>query len=117
MLRQKFTSFETLQEEEFPKGWMGAMFARTLFTAIALCGAICQAQAADAPPKFQPDEIPDISTSQPTSNTVHLADFGNDPRWRYRWHDNHWWYWTPGKSWMIYQNNAWVPYGNPTYYS
>lgn len=35
--------------------------------------------------------------------------------WRFRWHNNQWWYYTPQNSWMIYENNAWMPYSRETY--
>lgn len=31
-------------------------------------------------------------------------------RWRYRWHNGAWWYWTARNAWVIYQNGQWVPY-------
>jgi len=38
---------------------------------------------------------------------------GNGPdanRWRYRWHNGAWWYWTTRNAWVIYRNGQWVPY-------
>jgi hypothetical protein len=43
-------------------------------------------------------------------------------RWRYRWHNGAWWYWTPANSWVIWRGGRWVPYraglvfGGPRYY-
>jgi hypothetical protein len=36
-------------------------------------------------------------------------------QWRYRWHNNHWWYWTPSGKWVIHDRQAWVPYDPETY--
>jgi hypothetical protein len=36
---------------------------------------------------------------------------------RYRWHNNHWWYWMPSNSWMIWYNGAWIGYDPNTYYT
>lgn len=36
----------------------------------------------------------------------------NDPnRWRYKYHNNVWWYYTPENRWMTYRNNTWSYYG------
>lgn len=35
--------------------------------------------------------------------------------WRYRWHNNHWWYWTASAKWVIHDKDAWVPYDTETY--
>jgi len=34
---------------------------------------------------------------------------GDEP-WRYKWHDDLWWYWTPQKNWRVLQAGRWVPY-------
>jgi hypothetical protein len=31
-------------------------------------------------------------------------------RWRYRYHDGRWWYWTPQRSWVYWGGNQWNPY-------
>ena len=36
-------------------------------------------------------------------------------RWRYRHHNNQWWYYTPQNRWMYYNNNAWSHYDPNTY--
>jgi len=28
--------------------------------------------------------------------------------WRYKWHNDRWWYYTPQNQWMVYHNNGWV---------
>ena len=39
----------------------------------------------------------------------------NDNQWRYKYHNNHWWYYQPDNSWVIYHSNNWVPYNSSTY--
>ena len=36
-------------------------------------------------------------------------------RWRYKYHNNQWWYYTPQNRWMIYNNNRWGNYDPQTY--
>ena len=43
------------------------------------------------------------STKQENSNSTAR-------RWRYRHHGGRWWYYTPANNWVVWQNNAWVPY-------
>jgi hypothetical protein len=31
-----------------------------------------------------------------------------DNDWRYKWHNNQWWYYNPQNQWMVHHNNAWV---------
>jgi hypothetical protein len=31
-------------------------------------------------------------------------------QWRYRWHNNNWWYWTPDNRWVYRNGNQWVNY-------
>jgi len=61
-----------------------------------------------------------------TGTDVDATIQGNDPtvrenrsednRWRYKWHNNHWWYWKPNNSWVFYHNDGWIPYDSTTYY-
>lgn len=30
--------------------------------------------------------------------------------WRYRWHNNHWWYWTRSNRWSYWDNDRWVEF-------
>lgn len=39
----------------------------------------------------------------------------NDLKWRYKWHQGQWWYWSPEERWMIWDKNAWTPYDPATY--
>ncbi|HEY5312933.1 MAG TPA: hypothetical protein VIK18_10460 [Pirellulales bacterium] len=34
--------------------------------------------------------------------------------WRYQWHNNHWWYYTPQDSWLYYDSHGWQTYVPPT---
>jgi len=40
-----------------------------------------------------------------------------DNRWRYKWHNDQWWYYMPNKEWMIHRDGAWVRYNAATYTS
>ncbi len=40
-----------------------------------------------------------------------------DDAWRFKWHDELWWYWTPDKTWRILQAGRWVPYQKGAYYA
>jgi hypothetical protein len=31
-------------------------------------------------------------------------------QWRYRWHNNNWWYWTPENRWVYRNGNEWTNY-------
>lgn len=33
-----------------------------------------------------------------------------DDAWRFKWHDDLWWYWTTDKTWRILQAGRWAPY-------
>ncbi len=41
------------------------------------------------------------------------TDRTND--WRFRFHNNHWWYWMPNNSWSFYHGTQWFPYDAKTY--
>jgi hypothetical protein len=50
-------------------------------------------------------------------NQAHSAPAASVPadqaadRWRYRWFDGHWWYWTPQNRWMWYNDEGrWIAY-------
>lgn len=32
--------------------------------------------------------------------------------WRYVWHNNQWWYYTPRQHWLVYQGDSWQPYAS-----
>lgn len=36
-------------------------------------------------------------------------DRPDDNRWRYRWHQGAWHYFTPSQTWVIYRDNTWIP--------
>ncbi len=39
------------------------------------------------------------------------ATVANPDGWRYRWHNNRWWYWHPNNRWSYWDNNRWNAYG------
>lgn len=36
-------------------------------------------------------------------------------KWRYKWHNGQWWYWSPDERWMIWDKNSWSIYDPATY--
>lgn len=36
-------------------------------------------------------------------------------QWRFRYHNNRWWYYTPEKNWMYHDNNSWTRYDAKNY--
>jgi hypothetical protein len=41
----------------------------------------------------------------------HVSGQGDDQnRWRFKWHNNVWWYWTPQNNWVVWIDNQWQPY-------
>ncbi len=36
-------------------------------------------------------------------------------RWRYKYHNNQWWYYTPNNAWMYHRNSQWNNYDAATY--
>jgi hypothetical protein len=39
----------------------------------------------------------------------------NPDRWRFRYYNNQWWYYTPQNRWMFYRDNNWANYDATTY--
>lgn len=39
----------------------------------------------------------------------------NELKWRYKWHNGQWWYWSPDERWMIWDRNSWTIYDPATY--
>jgi hypothetical protein len=39
----------------------------------------------------------------------------NELKWRYKWHNGQWWYWSPDERWMIWDKNSWTVYDPATY--
>jgi len=39
----------------------------------------------------------------------------NELKWRYKWHNGQWWYWSPDELWMIWDQNSWSVYDAATY--
>jgi len=60
------------------------------------------------------------STQLRASEAVHFATASaavantsanlQQDQWRYRYHNNQWWYWMPGNYWMTYNNGGWNRY-------
>lgn len=69
--------------------------------------AITQPEAA---PAEQTEAMPNAVTSEAESAPTANAQKQKDYSWRYRWHDGHWWYWMPNKTWMIWEGARWTKY-------
>ncbi|MFO0896786.1 MAG: hypothetical protein U0836_05075 [Pirellulales bacterium] len=37
--------------------------------------------------------------------------------WRFRWHDDLWWYYTPARTWVVWQGSRWTPYQRGALYA
>ena len=65
-------------------------------------------------PAEQTEAMPNAVTSEaesaPTANAHKQKQKQKDYSWRYRWHDGHWWYWMPNKTWMIWEGARWTKY-------
>jgi hypothetical protein len=57
----------------------------------------------------------DLRNADENPNAAARADarIDNADRWRYTYHNNQWWYYTPQKSWMVYRDNNWGAYNPP----
>lgn len=56
----------------------------------------------------------------PNENSVAPANTPNNNvpaelKWRYKWHNGQWWYWSPDERWMIWDRNSWTIYDPATY--
>jgi hypothetical protein len=62
----------------------------------------------------QPLPTPAAGTQAETTAPGVPADATANPDgWRYVWHNNQWWYYTPEKSWLIWNGTAWYPQNDP----
>ncbi len=57
--------------------------------------------------------LPSESSLAP-SNTPN-NNVPNELKWRYKWHNGQWWYWSPDERWMIWDKNSWSVYDAATY--
>ncbi len=47
----------------------------------------------------------DVAVANATTAAVNVNN-----NWRYRRHNGRWWYYTPQRSWMVWDGGAWNPY-------
>lgn len=72
-----------------------------------------KAAAAAGPQASQPAATaPAASPTAPKSAAEELAS--RPEPWRYQWHNNHWWFYTPQDTWLYYNSSGWHPYVPPT---
>ena len=51
-------------------------------------------------------------TGSGTADIRHTARYrtaGDEP-WRYRYHENRWWYWMPAGGWVYHSSGKWIPF-------
>ena len=53
----------------------------------------------------------DTSGKLPSTTTAHDATI----QWRYKFYNNHYWYWQPNNTWVIWYRDHWVPFDARTY--
>lgn len=60
-------------------------------------------------------QAPDANVNAGVSGNANVVGAGNQhgDQWRYRWHNNNWWYWTTENRWVYRSGNDWVNY-DPT---
>jgi len=51
-----------------------------------------------------------VNAGVPGNGNVGVAVNQRSDQWRYRWHNNNWWYWTPANRWVYRNGNEWVNY-------
>lgn len=56
-----------------------------------------------------PDEASLAPANTPNNNVP------AELKWRYKWHNGQWWYWSPDERWMIWDKNSWTVYDPATY--
>ena len=64
---------------------------------------------ADDPVQQQLDRERDKATALAAEATRKADD------WRYRYHNNQWWYYTPEHRWVYHQKGTWMPYDPKNY--
>ncbi len=61
-----------------------------------------------------PDPIGGSKVAADSDTHDLLANVPAAIRWRYRWYDGHWWYWTPQDRWMWYGSDGrWIEFTSP----
>src|SRR6478735_2810275 len=60
-------------------------------------------------PTFSPSAqaVDQAPTSAPS---VDQSDPSPTAKWRYRWYEGTWWYWSPSEKWYVWAVDHWVPY-------
>lgn len=65
------------------------------------------APARDGTEPAQPSaNLRSVESIAPASAPPRVIDSSN--RWRYRWHNGHWWYWTVQNEWLLWRGDRWV---------
>lgn len=59
------------------------------------------------------DNVPSVAADQGqglSSESSPQTDRSPSAKWRYRWYEGTWWYWSPAKKWYVWAVDRWVPY-------
>jgi hypothetical protein len=56
-----------------------------------------------------------IRAEEGNANAAARANARANDQWRFKYHNNRWWYYTPQSQWMYYSNNNWQSYDPNTY--
>ena len=57
-------------------------------------------------------QTPGVGVSAGVSSNANVGVAANQSgdQWRYRWHNNNWWYWTRENRWVYRNGNEWTNY-------
>ena len=91
------------------------IFYAALVTTVVLAGLCAMAQEMVATPDPVGGANTAVGRTAPNVPAGPMAGPAAD-KWRYRWYDGHWWYWTPQNRWMWYSDDGhWVAFdASPT---
>jgi hypothetical protein len=84
-------------------GWTALLF---------LCAVPAWGQNASSAPATQSDEAP---TAKAVSADAQPAQESGGDRWRFKRHQNVWWYWLPSNKWVYWTGDRWVDYDATSY--
>lgn len=54
--------------------------------------------------------VAEPATGVPNNANVSVVANSSGDQWRYRWHNNNWWYWTSENRWVYRNGNEWTNY-------
>jgi len=51
-----------------------------------------------------------VAKPEPTAEASPATGATQGEAWRFKRHNNQWWYWLPTEKWVVWDGQAWVPY-------